>query len=62
MIITLMAVATLSLAQHGDTALLRELIQIENEIARANRECDRFHTRALLDNLKPAELERWPSG
>jgi ketosteroid isomerase-like protein len=40
MIITLMAVATLSLAQQGDTTLLRELVQIENEIARANRECD----------------------
>ena len=39
MIITFMAVAALSLVQ-TDSALLRELLQIENEIARANRECD----------------------
>ena len=39
MVITLMAVAALSLAQ-TDSALLRELLQIESEIARANRECD----------------------
>ena len=39
MIVTFMAVAALSLAQ-TDSALLRELLQIENEIARANRECD----------------------
>jgi len=39
MVITLMAVAALSLAQ-TDSALLRELLQIESDIARANRECD----------------------
>jgi len=47
MIVTLMTVAALSLMQHApsspapaDSVVLRELLQIENEIARANRECD----------------------
>ena len=46
MVITLMAVVTLTLSQQApssppsDSVVLRELLTIENEIARANRECD----------------------
>ena len=39
MIIALMTVAALAIAQ-TDSVVLRELLQIENEIGRANRECD----------------------
>lgn len=46
MIVSILAVVTLTLSQQvpasspADSVVLRELLAIENEIARANRECD----------------------